>query len=118
MNLPPKPTYAQLEAELFALRQERATRLADAERVLAWIDDPQRKPAVLAFTEGNERQLAYRFEMALSAAARGPSDADQHDLWVSEQHGSLVAIPGYLDPDTSVYKTWLKANYLPRPPGE
>lgn len=65
MKIPPKPTCEELESEILRLRQERAVRLADAERVLAWIDDPARKPAVLAFTEGNERQIAYRFEMLL-----------------------------------------------------
>ncbi len=57
---------ARLEAENIALRSERALRLADAERVCAWIDDASRKPAVLSFTEGMERQIAYRFERLLS----------------------------------------------------
>ncbi len=65
MRHPPKPTYEQLEAELFAMRQERAARLADAQRVIDWIDNPARQPAVHAFTEGNERQIAYRFEHLL-----------------------------------------------------
>lgn len=52
----------RLKAENLALRIERANKLADAERVCAWIDDPSRKRAVLAFTEGAERQIAYRFE--------------------------------------------------------
>lgn len=33
------------------------------------------------------------------------------DLWVSEQHGALVAIPGYDTPDTRVYKNWRKAYF-------
>lgn len=37
----------------------------DAQRVIAWIDDPDRKPANAAFTEGLERQIAYRFEFFL-----------------------------------------------------
>lgn len=39
---------------------------ADAGRVLAWLSDKNRKPANLAFTDGLERQLAYRFEDAFS----------------------------------------------------
>jgi len=52
----------RLQAENLALRSDRSLRLADSERVCAWIDDPRRKRAVLSFTEGPERQIAYRFE--------------------------------------------------------
>lgn len=37
-------------------------RMADAERVCAWIRDKKRKPANIAFTEGPERQIAYAVE--------------------------------------------------------
>lgn len=53
---------SRLESENLTLRSERANKLADAERVCAWIDDPSRKRAVLAFTEGPERQICYRVE--------------------------------------------------------
>ena len=36
----------------------------DSKRVLAWLKDPRRKPAHLAFTEGDERQAAYLIEEA------------------------------------------------------
>lgn len=36
----------------------------DSKRVLAWLKDPKRKPAHLAFTEGDERQAAYLIEEA------------------------------------------------------
>lgn len=62
---PPRPSYEALEAELLAMRVERANHLADVRRVLEWLDDPRRKLAVNAFTEGPERQLAYRFESML-----------------------------------------------------
>ncbi len=62
---------ARLEAENIALRSERALRLADAERICAWIDDPGRKSAVLSFTEGPERQIAYRFELLLGRSRAG-----------------------------------------------
>lgn len=58
-------SYDELESELFAMREDRVLRLADAQRLIAWLDDPKRKPAMLAFTEGNERQIAYRFEQLL-----------------------------------------------------
>lgn len=61
----PKPTYEQLESELLALRVEQANHFANVNRVLAWLDDPKRKRAVNAFTEGPERQMAYCFERLL-----------------------------------------------------
>jgi hypothetical protein len=39
--------------------------LADPERVITWYLDPNRKPAVLAFTEGPERQMATLIERGL-----------------------------------------------------
>lgn len=54
--------YIRLEAENLTLRSERANKLADSERICSWIDDHARKRAVLAFTEGPDRQIAYRFE--------------------------------------------------------
>lgn len=62
---PPKPTYEELETEVHRLKVERANRLADVERIVAWASDPQRKRAVNAFTEGPERQIAYLLEMRL-----------------------------------------------------
>ncbi|MBL1153143.1 MAG: hypothetical protein HND43_10490 [Armatimonadetes bacterium] len=62
---------ARLDAENVALRQEKAQTLADTGRICAWLDDPARKPAVLSFTEGAERQLAYRFEGLLCTTAVG-----------------------------------------------
>jgi hypothetical protein len=55
---------ARLLAEMAAGR-ERVQKWADAERVIAWMDTPasERKPAIHAFTAGNERQIAYRVEM-------------------------------------------------------
>lgn len=38
---------------------------ADPERVIAWAHDPDRKPAITAFTEGPERQLATLIEQGL-----------------------------------------------------
>jgi hypothetical protein len=40
-------------------------------------------------------------------------DPGEPDLWVSEQHGRLVSIRGYMTPDTSVYKNWKKAQFMP-----
>lgn len=65
LNQPPKPNYEDLEAELHTLRVERAQYLADSRRIAAWLDSSTRQPAVLAFTEGPERQIAYRFETLL-----------------------------------------------------
>lgn len=65
MKNPPKPTYAELEAEIHRLKVERANELANVERIVAWMNDPQRKRAVSAFTDSPERQLAYWIEMRL-----------------------------------------------------
>lgn len=51
----------RLREEIHGLRVERAQRLADAVRVIEWIRDSD-KPAVLAFTESAERQIAYAVE--------------------------------------------------------
>ena len=48
IRTPPKPTYEELEAEVHRLRVERANRLADVERVVAWMNDPKRKEAIHA----------------------------------------------------------------------
>jgi len=51
-----------------AAGRERVQRWADAERLLARLDTPEaeRKAASTVFSEGNERQIAYRFEGVLS----------------------------------------------------
>lgn len=38
---------------------------ANASRIIEWMNDPKRKPALHAFTEGPERQIAYIFERYL-----------------------------------------------------
>lgn len=40
----------------------------DTERLLSWLQDPNRKPANLVFTAGAERQTAYWMEMAMNEA--------------------------------------------------
>jgi hypothetical protein len=64
-NQPVKPSRAVLEAELHAFKAERANSLSNVDLVIAWLDNHHRKPAVLSFTEGPERELAYRFEQFL-----------------------------------------------------
>lgn len=60
-------------------------RHCDAERVIAWIDNPERELAVLAFTEGLERQIAYRFETAAASSevrcvqGQAPAGDGSHD---------------------------------------
>lgn len=53
---------------------------ANASHVIDWMKDPKRKPAITAFTEGPERQIAYEFERVLD------SDLDKaHAEWVRNQ---------------------------------
>lgn len=42
----------------------------DTERLLSWLNDPNRKPANLSFTAGEERQVAYWMEMAMNEAVK------------------------------------------------
>lgn len=48
--------------EIDALKIKCVNEHANAKRVLEWINDPHRKRAVLSFTEGPERQVAYAAE--------------------------------------------------------
>lgn len=67
---PPKLSYEDLEKEVLAMRIDRANYFADIRRVMAWLNDPARKRAVNAFTEGPERQIAYQFEVLLCGETR------------------------------------------------
>lgn len=42
----------------------------DTERLLSWLNDPNRKPANVAFTAGEERQVAYWMEMAMNEVVK------------------------------------------------
>jgi len=52
----------------------------DAERILAWIKDPNRKPTALAFTRGFEREIAdwiiVKFGTYAETRLRGPMKAE------------------------------------------
>lgn len=70
---------ADLEREIAKLQEQLAIANAmpmvkpyhcDGERVIAWIDNPERKAASEAFTAGLERQIAYRFETLQAANER------------------------------------------------
>ena len=51
-----------LNLDLTKEKMLRVNEYANAARLVAWIIDPQRKPAITAFTEGPERQVAYAVE--------------------------------------------------------
>lgn len=57
-----KQQISEKDLRIKRLEEERVNKYANAERLIEWMDDPKRKPAQLAFTEGMERQIAYRFE--------------------------------------------------------
>lgn len=40
--------------------------MAAADRVIEWINNPKRQPAITAFTDGAERQIAYAVERLIS----------------------------------------------------
>lgn len=58
----------EAEAKLLTEKMRRINEYADAERIVAWMSDPGRIPAMTAFREGPERQVAYAFEGMLSKA--------------------------------------------------
>lgn len=70
------------EDELLAEKILRVNEYADAKRLIAWINDCERKTANTAFTEGSERQVAYAVEAKLSAYEKaGPEDEEtENDL--------------------------------------
>ena len=51
-------------------RVERVNNWAHAGRLILWISDPKRKPAITEFTEGPERQVAYAVERREDALLR------------------------------------------------
>lgn len=51
-----------LRNELIIEQMERANHWVHAGRMVLWITDPNRKPAVTALTEGPERRVAYAVE--------------------------------------------------------
>lgn len=53
-----------LEAERDGLKIQCVNEHANAQRLIDWMNDPHRKPAIIAFTEGPEKQIAYAFENA------------------------------------------------------
>lgn len=61
-----KPSCAQkissLESEKAELEMRLVNQYANAERLIAWINDPKRKMPIHAFTEGPDRQIAYAVE--------------------------------------------------------
>lgn len=66
---------AELErvaAILLEERQQKFKYYANVPRVQEWIQDLERKPANLAFTDGAERQLAYTIEMLSPPRADAP----------------------------------------------
>lgn len=56
-------------ATLSGDEREMRGREYQAERINAWLDNPNRQPANLAFTAGSERWIAYRVEKLLDEAA-------------------------------------------------
>lgn len=50
---------------------DRTNNWARAEPLIEWIKNPQRKPAMLAFTSGPARLIAYAVEEALQRERRG-----------------------------------------------
>lgn len=62
-------SFAAKAATLSGDEREMRGREYQAERINAWLDNPNRQPANLAFTAGSERQIAYRVERLLAEAA-------------------------------------------------
>lgn len=61
----------KIVAEVQRREREAARCPVDTARVLEWMRTPNRKPAQLAFTEGQERQAAYWIEIAQAEKPQG-----------------------------------------------
>lgn len=70
---------AASEAAETAAHVKRVNEYAHAERLIAWLGDPERQPAHLAFTAGTERQVAYAVEALLRPLPCGHHAAKQGD---------------------------------------
>lgn len=69
----------------------------DAGRIIAWLDNPNRKPANTAFTAGLERDIAYRVELLLLSHkhSEGTVDLKKHESWCglrANHGGECVAV--------------------------
>lgn len=60
--------HEERERAKFECEVECVKKYVNAERLIEWMDNPERKPAIHAFTKGSERQIAYRFEMEIRRA--------------------------------------------------
>lgn len=58
-----KFSYERISRELTALKVEVANNYANVEKIINWMSTD--KPAVIAFTEGPERQIAYAIEFKI-----------------------------------------------------
>jgi hypothetical protein len=60
-----KKAYHHINGAYKALIEENSGK-ADPTYLIEWIKDSERRPAVLSFTEGPERQIAYAIENLLN----------------------------------------------------
>lgn len=76
------------------LQQERW----NPDRLVAWMDDEQRKPATQAFTAGGERQIAYRVEQLLAEIGRLSGEGAHADGCAAiERIWKVLGIESYED---------------------
>lgn len=54
---------------------------ANAKMVIEWMNDSKRKPAITAFTEGPDRQIAYAFEMKIERYEKALNKLKNHSYW-------------------------------------
>lgn len=58
--------WAWLEPLLQELKVRRKMQVPDVGRLITWLTNPKRKGANAAFTDGQEREIAYWMEMAMT----------------------------------------------------
>lgn len=73
MQIDYKAAYNNLHQTYMALLRERME-TASLPALLDWINNPNRKQALLSFTEGPERQIAYAVEDAIRNAKCVPCE--------------------------------------------
>ena len=58
---------------------------ASAERLIAWLKDRKRKPGIIAFTEGPERQVGYAVEAAMEETELKAKASYEHEMHLSRR---------------------------------
>lgn len=85
-------------ADFHSEQSKRVNEYARAALLVEWINNPKRKSAVHAFTEGPERQVAYAVEREIDALKSKMGEAERklrviHNETATDERGNLIVSP-------------------------